>query len=385
MTSPTSQPTNPATPPATSDRPAADDGQYAAFAARVRRAVLAAVIDGTICHRGAHDVLTEWELPGLPMAWHIQVLVPVTHHVTDPDAAVHVIYERLTAALSDPISVHTVRDIRRIPTDTVAGPGYDVIATAVLYIRIIAADAATAENLARDLLRDAYTANANAIGMAWDLSAARWDTDHPTDADLVLDRDAPITAEATTAETRPDHVADSSEPHSQRLEQLKAAIRNRAIRAIRQDLAAFDEPWEMVDRFLADLGLPPLPHAWLVLVYTATTVTLAADSAEDALTRIRAAARHRGCRTHRRVDVDHTHTDTPTNAGGGLWQATRYEHLYISIRDNGSGSGQDPTGAATRLATAHLDALGLDQPHGHRLIIAATRYVIDPILDPDQD
>lgn len=165
------------------------------------------------------------------------------------------------------------------------------------------------------------------------------------------------------------------------LELLRRAIRSRVITAIGGDLAHLRDPAAQVDRFLTDIGLDPLPRAWLVCVNAATTVTLAAASNDHAHTTAWAALAART--RHQRINVDDYFIDTHGQwLEDGRWQATWGEILRVWVRAISEHAAAD---AATRLVRAHLDALAMPQLHGHRLHITGAVQTIDPVLDPAHD
>ncbi|GIF98766.1 hypothetical protein [Catellatospora citrea] len=167
-----------------------------------------------------------------------------------------------------------------------------------------------------------------------------------------------------------------------RLELLRRAIRSRAITAVASgDLGRLRDPAARVDRFLIDIGLDPLPRAWLVCVNAATTLTLAAVGDDQARTTVWAAFAARTC--HQRISVEDFFIDTYAQGlEDGRWQAGCGEILRVWVRATSEHAAAD---AATRLVRAHLDALALPQLHGHRLRITGAAQTIDPVLDPAHD
>lgn len=374
--------------------------QHAALAAAARRAIITAVAAGTICHRGADDALAACGLPALPKLWPVDVEIAVAYRRTHRNAeyavaaAHHTICDRLTAVLPDSIGVGPTRHEKATPAGTDVGEGqqveFDVTATVVLTLPVTATDRETAIGIARDELNDEIKHAAGRLQLTLDVDHAQWDAGQPRDAVLDPDEDAP----AHRARRAPgwDRSADTeqqlaeahrrqSKAHLQ-LAALRRAIRTRAIRAVRDDLAHLDDAAERVDGFLTGLGLPPLPQAWLVCIDASTIATVHAADACQARAAVSAAAHARWSRRHERVSNDDLRIDTPHQGEDGRWSITCRESLRIWSRATDEPAAAD---AATRLARAHLDALDLPQLHGHRLAVTGTAQVVDPVLDPDRD
>ncbi|GAA1380996.1 hypothetical protein [Catellatospora chokoriensis] len=368
--------------------------QLAALIARTRRAIITAVAAGTICYRGADDVLAEWDMPGLPKLWPVEVEAPVAYRRRHPDSgsaltAHHTICDILAAALPDEIDIGPTRHEHAAPVGD-DGQEFDVSATVVLTVPVTADGADTAIRIAQDRLAEALTCADEPMQVTVDLDRAQWDTDRPRDAALDPDEDAPAHIAYPTAgwdldlgpEQQLAQAREREDAARLALPALRAAIRTRAIRAVADDLGHLDDPAQRVDRFLADIGLDPLPRAWLVCIEASTTVTVTADHARHARALVADAAQARWTRRHERVGNDDAFTDTPRQSDDGRWQVTCNERLRVWARTADEHTAAD---IATRLARAHLDNLDLPQLHGHRLVVTGTAQVVDPVLDPDRD
>ncbi|WP_144120943.1 hypothetical protein [Catellatospora sichuanensis] len=366
---------------------------YAGLAARTRQAVISAVIDGTICAEAADSVLAEWGLPPLPKLWPVTATVAVGycrayHDPAEAGAAVQpFIHASLSQILDLGIAVGYPADIRVTPHS--GGPQFTVTATVALTVPVKADDADTALGTARRQLLDQITASRSGLPLFVDIQRASWSCAPPRPTELDLDRDAPtwtpasseaeVAAEGPSAEPVWYHHRDAAD--RTRLGLLRRAIRSRVITAVGDDLAHLPDPAARVDRFLADIGLDPLPRAWLVCVNAATTLTLPAAGNDRAQATVQAAFAARTC--HERISVDDYFIDAHGQwLDNGLWQATWGETLRVWVRAPDQHTAAD---AATRLARAHLDALDLPQLHGHRLHVTGAAQTIDPVLDPARD
>jgi hypothetical protein len=335
-------------------------------------------------------------MPRLPKLWPVEAEAPVAYRHRYPDsgaalaAAHHTICDTLAEVLPDGIDIGPTQLEHATPAADGGEQEFDVDATVVLTVPVTADDADTAIRKARARLADAITGLDDPLQIAVDLDRAQWDTDTPGEAALDPDDDVPAhrahPAAGWDLDSGPQQqLAQARERQdSARLElaALRAAIRTRAIRAVGDDLGSLDDPAGHVDRFFCDIGLDPLPRAWLVSIEASTTVTVTADHARHARTLVADAAQARWPRRHPRVGNDDAFTDLPRQADDGRWQVTCNERLHVWARAADEHTAAD---VATRLARAHLDDLHLPQLHGHRLAVTGTAQVVDPVLDPDRD
>jgi hypothetical protein len=370
--------------------------QYAALAARTRRALTAAVIDGTLCHEGAAQALYEWGLPALPSLWRLSIAATVDyrHPYSDPAAAAReahaLIHARLTEILGPAATISQPYNVKVTPAAAPVGlqPRFTVSASVRLTVAVKALNPHAALTAARGQLpAHAIAGHSPQVSLA--VNHAIWSCSPPAPAVLDLDADAPpwtppAARPATVRAATPGRLAWAHRHEAvtrTRLQRLQRAIRTRALAAARTDLGHLTDPMARVGQFLAGIGLQPAPPAWLVCVSATTILTLPATSYQDAHETVWAAAAGRA--GHEQISVDdHFLADDGQWPEDGAWQGTWGETLQVWVRAADEHTAAD---AATRLVRAYLDALAVPQLHGHRLRVTGTVQTIDPVWDPVRD
>ncbi|MEU8007471.1 hypothetical protein AB0B66_40465 [Catellatospora sp. NPDC049111] len=372
------------------------DEQHAALRARTRRALLAAVIDATLRREQAARMLTDLGMVGLPMLWQVTATVPVAYRRLYPDLATAAagvqpfVHDSLSRIVGVGVAIGHPHDVQITPEyEDENESDYEVTATVTLTVAVKATDYDTALRTAARQL-DAELAAADNTTIRAMPGRASWRISAPAPAPIDLDVDAP-TWPGTRHASPPDSVPGTprqlvkarrrqADAHTG-LQHLQQAIRSRVIAELGKGPDRVDDLAVWADGFLAEVGLEPLPRAWMLCIAAATVLTVPAEGIDQAREAVRAAFHDR--RRHERISVDDHFLDTHGQwPAAGQWQGTWGETVRVWVRTADEHSAAD---AATRLVRNHLDALALPQLHGHRLHITGTVQTIDPVLDPARD